>query len=171
VDNGGQVVDYIEFGVNYPWPIAANALGATSSWLPVSNPYASITKKLKYKGQALSRRSFTWPTNVAWNWFVENLSSGFSNLDKTTSPLLPRLESLTFSPTIDQIHNNSITSITVTLSPWPITGITISFSNGQQFILPDPKDPFTYLQIFVSPVNNHREGMRKSKVKRQEFLL
>jgi hypothetical protein len=75
LDNGGErislldqadtVVDTVKYDDAFPWPIAADALGAGEYWLKGENVPLSMHK---YMGRSLERISFDIPAGEVVNW-------------------------------------------------------------------------------------------------------
>jgi spore coat protein CotH len=71
VDGQGALVDVVRYDDRFPWPVGADALGASAAWLP-----AGVHDKEQYKGRSLERLSFAVPATLASNWDASALGGG-----------------------------------------------------------------------------------------------
>src|SRR5262249_46038927 len=98
-DGGGKPVDRVDYTDTFPWPMAADALGRYTDWLPAE--LLPITKH-QYKGCSLERISVDGPPGSApWaaNWEaspVDGATPGQRN--RAAGPLLPMVEEVTVGP-------------------------------------------------------------------------
>jgi len=123
VDINGFVNEYIEYEDTNPWPRAADALGASPAYFPVTNKYINNLANYKYKSQTLSRRTWDWPTDKAYSWSAHKPSPGYYNLENT-QPLLPVISKLKTKPDLPDIRATTNVEISLSLKPWPTVGVT-----------------------------------------------
>lgn len=69
-DAGGATRDQMRYEPGFPWPNAADALGAQARFLGID------MAAYQYKGRSLQRVSATWPGNDPANWVASPLATG-----------------------------------------------------------------------------------------------
>lgn len=83
----GQGVDSVTYSDRFPWPVAADAMGAGQSWLPESRLPLS---RHRHMGHSLERVSFTAPTGHFTSWDVSPLDGatpGRENASARSAPV------------------------------------------------------------------------------------
>ncbi len=145
LDNGGAVVnlldsqsatvDSVEYHVDFPWSIGADALGADDEWLGLL-PTPLTSAPHKYKGISLQRVNYDIPSSEISNWIPSPLDGA--------SP--GRANSLTGAPpTIVQRKTVTPSSGNLLIRSADTVKISIVFSNLGTFSKPQ-------LQWFVDDV-------------------
>ena len=92
----GGVVDSVGYDDRFPWPIAADALGASDNWLP---PALLPLTAHQYRGVSLERVSYDLPANEVANWVpspLDGATPGRANTVTGTPPAI--VETLTAGP-------------------------------------------------------------------------
>ncbi len=69
LDAAGTAVDAVTYGSDFPWPISADALGASDDFTGLDSA------TYQYKGRSLQRVSATAPANDPANWIAVRLAS------------------------------------------------------------------------------------------------
>ncbi len=73
-DPAGQLADSVKYDDGFPWPTAADALGAGDRWFPAGDPRADFSKH-RHLGHSLERVSFDHPGTVVANWAPSKLDA------------------------------------------------------------------------------------------------
>ena len=84
----GGVVDSVGYDDRFPWPIAADALGAGETWLP---PALLPLTAHRYRGISLERVSYDLPGNEVANWVpspLDGATPGRANTVTGTPPAI-----------------------------------------------------------------------------------
>ncbi|MCZ6796201.1 MAG: lamin tail domain-containing protein, partial [Planctomycetota bacterium] len=87
VDALGQGVDVVSYDDDFPWPVAADSLGAGESWLPRE---LLPLEAHRHMGYSLERVSFDTPSSEIANWVVSPLDGatpGRPNAGARAAPL------------------------------------------------------------------------------------
>jgi hypothetical protein len=71
VDAAGALVDRVRYDDQFPWPIGADALGASAAWFP-----AGEYEKHQFKGRSLERMSFALPGTEPHAWEASPTGGG-----------------------------------------------------------------------------------------------
>lgn len=121
VDANGFVIDFVEYDDSGNWPYATDALGATQADLYTGNPFKDNYASYRFKGQSLSRRSWSWPSTSTYNWREANPSPGADNIDPSNLPNLI----VTQKP--NKPTNTEAVTVTAELKPLPLSpGVAVS---------------------------------------------
>jgi hypothetical protein len=83
----GQGIDSMSYQDEFPWPEAADALGADEEWLA---PALLPLSKHQYRGVSLERVSFDFPAGLLYNWApspVDGATPGRANSAARSVPL------------------------------------------------------------------------------------
>lgn len=86
-----ETVDSVSYSAEFPWPVAADALGADEEWTGI-NPL-----DYQYRGRSLERVSFSAPSNDPANWVA-------SPLPGNPSPGQPNAAGPYLKPVVVQLH-------------------------------------------------------------------
>lgn len=95
LDASGAVVDGVKYDDKAPWPIAADALGASESWFAATDPRVPFAKH-QYMGVSLERIDVALPGNDVSNWApspLDGATPGRKSATPTEPP--PIVESFT----------------------------------------------------------------------------
>jgi hypothetical protein len=71
IDAGGSLADVLRYDDRFPWPVGADALGASAAWLQ-----AGVHEQQQYKGRSLERLSFAAPASDVSTWDASPLGGG-----------------------------------------------------------------------------------------------
>jgi hypothetical protein len=118
LDAGGAVVDSVRYDDAFPWPVAADALGAGENWLP---PALLPLESHRHRGVSLQRVSYDLPTAAISNWVpspIDEPTPGRPNALAGTPP--PIVQSLSVAPVsgTSLIRRTDEVSVRVGLSPY-----------------------------------------------------
>jgi len=80
-DSNGIGIELVEYDDKFPWPIGADALGASGSDLGIN------TTQFQYKGLSLNRVSFNVTTSKKYNWIAQLPTPGLINIGSRATPL------------------------------------------------------------------------------------
>jgi len=123
VDSNGYVADYVEYDDKGNWPLSTDRLGGSQSELYTGNPFKAAYASYQFKGQSLSRRSYSWPSTSTYNWRETDPSPGVENQDPSNLPAL----SVSINPAINNIKSSSTVTVTGSLKPIPLSpGVALS---------------------------------------------
>jgi hypothetical protein len=89
-DPDGKVVDGVKYSDQFPWPIAADALGVGEDWLPAADrPLVNH----RYMGRSLERVSADWMAGTPANWEASPLDGATpGRASSVAGPVLPVAE-------------------------------------------------------------------------------
>ena len=83
-DASGQSVDAVTYSAQFPWPGAADALGA-------SDRFTGLTSSnYQYKGRSLQRVSVTWPSGDPANWLASPLTGPSPGAAQAVTRTVPK---------------------------------------------------------------------------------
>ncbi|MEM7263935.1 MAG: CotH kinase family protein, partial [Planctomycetota bacterium] len=82
IDADGNGVDYARYDDDFPWPIAADALGAGQSWLSTEN---LPLERHRYRGRSLERISFSQSAELVSSWDVSPLDEATPGKPNTSN--------------------------------------------------------------------------------------
>jgi hypothetical protein len=88
LDGAGAMVDVVQYDDRFPWPVAADALGAGENWLP---PVLLPLENHRYRGVSLARVSYDLPSSEVSNWVpspVDGATPGQPNPIAGTPPVI-----------------------------------------------------------------------------------
>lgn len=83
----GQGIEVVNYDDDFPWPLAADALGAGRSWLPAD---LLPLEDHRYRGHSLERVNLDLPANLVWNWDVSPLDGMTPGKPNASAREVPR---------------------------------------------------------------------------------
>ncbi len=83
-DAAGNAVDAVTYDSKFPWPAAADALGAQDRFTGLS------ATNYQYKGRSLQRVSVTWPSGDPANWLASPLSGPTPGAAQAVTRTIPK---------------------------------------------------------------------------------
>jgi hypothetical protein len=124
----GEVVEVVRYADRFPWPVAADGLGAGESSLP--SHFLPIAQH-RYRGVSLERVSYELPASVIANWVpspLDGASPGRANSLGGTPPTI--VETLQVAPSGRRglIHANDEVMLSATFSAQgPLADIQVEY--------------------------------------------
>ena len=126
----GQGVDSVTYDDDFPWPAAADALGADEAWL---DPALLPLEAHRYRGCSLERVSFDHPSNDVSNWApspVDGATPGRPNSSARAEPL-PIATGILVGPWEkpgEPIRSSDQAWLQVAFSPWgSLSGVEVEW--------------------------------------------
>jgi hypothetical protein len=128
LDAGGTMVDALHYDDRFPWPAAADALGAGDSWLA---PALLPLETHRYRGVSLARVNYDLPTTEVSNWVPSPVDGATPGQPNPVTGMPPAIvESLTVQPVAggQLIRRTDEVLVRATLSPYaPPTDVRLEF--------------------------------------------
>jgi hypothetical protein len=123
-DDKGALSDAVRYDDGFPWPIAADALGAGESWLPAA---LLPLQRHQYKGRSLERVDLEGPSDV-WNWAPSPLDGPTPGAPNTVSGTPPAIvTSIEAKGSGALIRAQDPVTVTATLSAGPVSDVRLEW--------------------------------------------
>ena len=121
LDADGGLVDVVRYDDQMPWPVGADALGASRAWFPAGE-YDSH----RHRGRSLERWSFTAPGSDPANWQASPAGGGSPGQPNSVAGD-PPATALLVSPRGAAVSAGAPVPILVRLSPGAVTSLSVEW--------------------------------------------
>jgi hypothetical protein len=145
LDDQGALVDVVRYDDEFPWPLGADALGASGAWFPTGE-----YDKHQYRGRSLERRSFTLSASEVRNWVASPTGGGTPGAANTIAGEPPAIV-LQVSPRGTVVKAGAMVPVSVALSPGAVGELAVEYFLDD---LAAPEGAETRLQVPMAGNDN-----------------